>query len=155
ALLVTPGPVWEHQEVGLTLYTVLRAACPPGVRTLAAPFDVTFGTNDTTLQPDVFVARFSDMTRKILPAAPLLVAEVRSPSTAMIDLTLKKAAYARFGVESYWVLDPSARTLLAFELRAGDYVEAASLAPDDALDFERPFPVRISMPYLCRGLDPD
>jgi hypothetical protein len=53
------------------------------------------------------------------------------------------------------VLDPSARALLACELRARDYVKTASLGPDDALDFERPFPVRISMPYLCRGLDPD
>lgn len=155
SLLVTPGPVWEHQEVELTLYRVLHTACPKGVRVLAAPFDVTFGRADTTLQPDVFVARFADMTHKNLPAAPLLVAEVRSPSTAMIDLTLKKAAYERFGVESYWILDPTARTLVAFELHDGDYEQVASLGPDDSFDFERPFPVRISMAELCRGLDPD
>lgn len=155
ALLVTPGPAWEHQEVGLTLYRVLHRACPRGFRALAAPFDVTFGTKDTTFQPDVFVARFADMTHRNLPAAPVLVAEVRSPSTKLIDLTLKKAAYARFGVEAYWVLDPAARTLLAFELRDGEYDEVACLAPDDALEFARPFPIRISMPELFRGLDPD
>jgi Uma2 family endonuclease len=155
SLLVTPAPAWGHQEVGLSVYTVLRAACPRRIRVLAAPFDVTFGTADTTLQPDVFVARFDDMTQRNLPAAPLMVAEVRSPSTAMIDLTLKKAAYARFGVESYWVLDPVARTLVAFELRDGEYVETAALGPDDAAEFERPFPVRVSMRELCRGLDPD
>jgi Uma2 family endonuclease len=155
SLLVTPGPVWEHQEVGLTLYRVLHAECPKGVRALAAPFDVTFGRIDTTLQPDVFVARFADMTHTNLPAAPLLAAEVRSPSTAMIDRTLKKAAYERFGVESYWILDPAARTLIAFELRDGRYEQIASLAHDDSFDFERPFAVRISMAELCRGLDPD
>jgi Uma2 family endonuclease len=155
ALLVTPGPAWEHQDMGLALYGVLHAACPPGVRVLAAPFDVTFGLSDTTLQPDVFVARYADFRSKNLPATPLLVAEVRSPSTAMIDRTLKKAAYARFGVPSYWILDPAARTLTAYELVGDDYVEIASVGPGETFVAEKPYPVSISIDAICRGLDPD
>jgi Uma2 family endonuclease len=34
---------------------------------------------------------------------PLLVVEIRSPSTALIDLNRKKAAHERFGVPSYWI----------------------------------------------------
>ena len=52
-------------------------------------------------------------------------------------------------------LDPAARTLVAFELGNGRYEQIVSLAPDGSFDFERPFPVRISMAELCRGLDPD
>jgi hypothetical protein len=37
---------------------------------------------------------------------PLLVVEIRSPSTALIDLNRKKAAYERFGVPSYWIFEP-------------------------------------------------
>jgi hypothetical protein len=40
-------------------------------------------------------------------------------------------------------------------MRGGEYAESATLGPADAFDFERPFAVRISMRYLCRGLDPD
>lgn len=154
-LLVTPGPAWNHQTVGLALAIRLENACPPGLRVLLAPFAVTFGREDTELQPDVFVARYSDMRDKNLPAAPVLAVEVLSPSTNLIDRNLKKAAYERFGVESYWLVDPGARTLVAFELRDGGYREVAHLQPDDAHDFARPFPVRVSMRELCRKLDPD
>ena len=36
---------------------------------------------------------------------PLLVVEIRSPSTALIDLRRKKAAYQQFGVPAFWVGD--------------------------------------------------
>ena len=32
--------------------------------------------------------------------------EIRSPSTALIDLNRKKRAYERFGVPSYWIVNP-------------------------------------------------
>jgi len=152
-LLVTPGPAWSHQEVGLSLAFALRIARPPEFTALVAPFAVTFGTANTELQPDVFVARYSDMREKNLPAAPVLAVEVLSPSTALVDRNLKKAAYERFGVESYWVIDPELRSLEAFELRDGSYAEIAHLGARDTHDFERPFPVRISMPELCDELD--
>ncbi len=152
-LLVTPGPAWEHQEVAFSIAIALRAACPPEFTVLPAPFAVTFGRDDTELQPDVFVARYSDMRQKNLPAAPVLAVEVLSPSTSLVDRNLKKAAYERFGVESYWLVDPVHRTLVAFELRNGGYREVANLQPEDMHAFERPFQVRISMPELCRELD--
>lgn len=155
ALLVTPGPAWEHQEVGLSLFVILREACPARVRVLAAPFDVTFGESDTTFQPDVFVARYAEFTSKNLPATPLLAVEVRSPSTAMIDRALKKAAYARFGVPSYWILDPAARTLVAYELVGDEYVQVASVGRGETFVAEKPYPVSISIDAICRGLDPD
>ena len=152
-LLVTPGPAWEHQEVGLSLTIALRMARPPEFTVLPAPFAVTFGLADTELQPDVFVARYSDMRKKNLPAAPVLAVEVLSPSTALVDRNLKKAAYERFGVESYWVIDPELRTLDAFEMRDGVYLDVAHLGARDTHDFQRPFPVRISMPQLWEELD--
>jgi Uma2 family endonuclease len=80
---------------------------------------------------------------------------VLSPSTSLVDRNLKKAAYERFGVESYWLVDPVKRTLVAFELGDGSYHQVANLRPDDVYEFERPFPVHISMRELCRKLDPD
>jgi Uma2 family endonuclease len=34
------------------------------------------------------------------------VVEIRSPSTALVDLNMKKSAYERFGVPLYWIVDP-------------------------------------------------
>ena len=83
---------------------------------------------------------------------PLLVVEIRSPSTALIDLNRKKAAYERFGVPSYWILnpDPPQPELTVFELRDDCYVlELKTAGP---FGVTRPFPVSIDPADLTRGL---
>jgi Uma2 family endonuclease len=147
-LLVSPAPSLPHQDVLFAIARLLHSACPPEFHVVLAPFAVTFGTRDTELQPDVLVARHSDLTRRNLPAAPALAVEVRSPSTALVDLNLKKAAYERFGVESYWIVDPDEPSLITFELVDGAFAEVTRLGPDDAFDFSRPFPIRVSMRNL-------
>ena len=84
----------------------------------AAPFAVRTSTS-TELQPDVLVARDEDLTEKLLPVAPVLAVEVLSPSSVINDLNNKKAAYERMGVESYWVVDPQAPSIMVFELADG------------------------------------
>lgn len=152
-LLVTPAPSWSHQRLVFAVARMLDEVVPPDLCVMTAPFDVTFGRCDTAFQPDVLVARFDAFTERNLPSAPLLVVEVRSPSTATIDNTLKSAAYARFGVPAYWLLDPIARTLIAFNLEGRSYVEAAEAGRDSVVDLTQPFPVRVNMPDLCRRLD--
>lgn len=154
-LLVSPAPGWSHQDVVGRVYLALMAACTAGHRVLPAPFAVTFGTRDTELQPDVLVARYDDLTPKNLPAAPVLAVEVRSPSTALVDLNLKMAAYARFGVASYWIVDPDAPSFVAYELRESGYVEVAHADGDEVAALERPFAVEVRPTALRRGLDPD
>jgi Uma2 family endonuclease len=122
---------------------------------LLAPFAVTFGTRDTELQPDVLVARYDDLTAKNLPAAPLLAVEVRSPSTALVDVSLKKAAYEHFAVASYWVIDPDVPSFVAYDLVDGGYVEVAQAVGDASVAMTRPFAVTLSPVRLRRGLDPD
>jgi Uma2 family endonuclease len=123
ALLVTPAPSVRHQIVCVELLSVLRDACSPHLRVLTAPLDVVLGES-TAVQPDLLVARRQDFTAKNLPVAPLLAVEVLSPSTQLVDLNLKKAAYEQAGVASYWTVDssvPRARRLGASgrRLRAG------------------------------------
>jgi hypothetical protein len=70
----------------------------------------------TELQPDVLVAFERDFTDVDPPTAPLLAVEVLSPSTRLIDLNLKKAAYERMGAACFWLIDPLAVELWAYEL---------------------------------------
>jgi Uma2 family endonuclease len=82
------------------------------------------------VQPDVIVARFDDLTRANLPVAPVLAAEVASPSTRLHDRNTKKAHDERLGVPAYWLLDPEGRGgLEVLELdAAGRYAGRARAA---------------------------
>lgn len=153
-LVVSPAPSWGHQEMGLTAYIVLREACPRDKRVLAAPFAVQTAF-DSEVQPDVLVARFSDLTPKHLPVAPLLAVEVLSHSTALHDRNTKKAHYERMGVPSYWLLDPTEPgSLTAFEHSGAGYEQVAHVIGDEEFRAERPFPVTIVAARLLDGLRP-
>ncbi|MQA14972.1 MAG: Uma2 family endonuclease [Pseudonocardiaceae bacterium] len=155
-LIVTPAPGWDHQEASIALAVALRAACPPGLRTLPAPFAVQLDEHNE-VQPDVVVARFDDLTPQHLPVAPLLAVEVVSPSTRLHDLNTKKVAYERMGVRSYWVFDPVAPGgLRAFELdEVGRFVEVAKVVGDEPFTTQRPFPMTVVPARLLDGLRPD
>ncbi|MGH3588481.1 MAG: Uma2 family endonuclease [Pseudonocardia sp.] len=154
-LLVSPAPGWGHQEMSGTLYVELRAACPHEMRVLQAPFAVQTAY-DSEVRPDVVVARYSDLTPKNLPVAPVLAVEVLSHSTALQDRHTKKAHYERIGVTSYWVLDPAEPgALTAFELDgAGAYREVGHVVGDEEFRAQRPFAVTVVPARLLAGLRP-
>ncbi|MGH9188929.1 MAG: Uma2 family endonuclease, partial [Acidimicrobiales bacterium] len=102
ALLVTPAPGMAHQASATSLAAELLAAAGRDHLVLTSPFD--YQVNErTVLQPDVLVIRRSDIRARRLVGTPLLVVEIQSPSTRLIDLNLKRAAYATAGVPSYWL----------------------------------------------------
>jgi Uma2 family endonuclease len=152
-LIVTPAPSWPHQGVQVCLTTWLYERCPRDLRVVAAPFEVQLAM-DTAVQPDIIVTRFADLTRKNLPVPPLLAVEVRSPSTALIDRNLKRATYERFGIPSYWLIDPDPKrpALTVLELESGTYVERAGVAGEESVDVGAPFEVRLCPWDLTRDL---
>jgi Uma2 family endonuclease len=151
-LHVSPCPIPLHQVVVLELAVVLRAACPRGLLVMIAPMDVQ-PDRDTSLQPDVLVARTADFGPKNLPAAPPLAVEVLSPSTRLYDLSIKRAAYEKLGVPSYWIVDPTTPgSLTVFELdENGRYRQVAQVEGDEEFVATRPFPVTV---VPARLLDP-
>jgi Uma2 family endonuclease len=148
-LVVSPRPT-VHQFVAGRLHGVLSAVCPEGLCVIPEPA-VQLDTR-TEFGPDLVVVHLDDVGGAKFSAPPLLVVEVRLASTALIDLNRKKAAYEKFGVPSYWIVDPEpARPeLTVFELRDGGYVlEATSTQP---LTVAHPFTVTITPAGLTRGL---
>jgi Uma2 family endonuclease len=140
-LVVSPSPGIPHQWVVADLLTLLTSNCPADLKVLGSPLDVL--SPDTAVQPDLLVARRADLTGKYLMVPPVLVVEVLSPSTTIHDLNVKYARYERFGVPSYWVVDPERLTLVAWELRDGGYVEVADIGPGEAWTTNRPFEVTV------------
>jgi Uma2 family endonuclease len=101
-LIVSPAPNIGHQRVIVVLISLLEQACPDDL--VVFP-EVGVGiAENSALEPDVVVARVADTEGVRLGRPPLLVAEVLSPDSVLRDLNLKKAAYERFGIPSYWVV---------------------------------------------------
>jgi Uma2 family endonuclease len=142
ALIVTPTPSVRHQRLAFRLARILDDACPDDLMVLMAPFAVLLAEN-TELQPDVLVARRTDLTEGNLPAPPVLAVEVLSPNTRLIDLNLKRARFEMAGCPSYWVVDPDALELTAWELVDGAYVPVAHVVGDEPFRATKPFPVTV------------
>lgn len=149
-LVVSPRPTTIHQAVAGRLWGALDAACPEDL--LVVPEPAVQLDPQTEFDPDLVVVRIDEVGGAKFVTPPLLVVEVRSPSTAVFDLNRKKAAYERFGVPSYWIVnpDPACPELSVFELRDGSYVTTETSTR--AVTVARPFPVTIIPARLTRGL---
>jgi Uma2 family endonuclease len=117
-LLVSPGPAGLHQVVVIRLATMLtsyvgRWNLPYFV--LTSPGDISWGRNDTLVQPDVFAVT-RDAARSLTAGArwdvvrhlPLAV-EVMSPSSRRNDRFRKRRVYQDRGVPLYWIIDTRER----------------------------------------------
>jgi len=76
-----------------------------------------------------------------ITVAPDWVCEILSPSTRRHDLLVKKPYYARVGVGHHWLVDIEARTVTAYRLESGRWLELgvygdereAAIEPFDAI----------------------
>ena len=100
-------------------------------------------TDRRSLQPDLLVARRTDVGDDPISAPLLLAVEVLSPSTRSVDLLLKHGVYAESGVASYWVVDPRSRRCGRGGCEDGAYVEVGAAEGEPALELDEPFPVRV------------
>lgn len=141
-LIVSPRPIPVHQWVADRLFRVLDDACPLHLGVMHEP-GVELNPQ-TEFAPDLVVIPVDEVVGvSRFTAPPLLVVEIRSPSTALIDLNRKKRAYERFGVSSYWIVNPdlAGPEFTIFGLRDGRYeLELKTTEPFTA---SRPFPVSI------------
>lgn len=151
-LVVSPRPSTIHQVAAYRIASALGAACPAEWQVVPEPAVVL--SPQTEFDPDVVVARLADLGGTKITRPPLLVVEIRSPSTALFDLNAKKAAYQEFGVASYWIVVPDLAQpeLVAFQQRGGRYVQTAHVCGEEPFGAQRPFPVEIVPARLVAGL---
>jgi Uma2 family endonuclease len=75
---------------------------------------------DTILQPDMLIV-CGEITKKYLDFAPVLVAEILSPSTAAKDRFTKFPIYQSKGIRYYLIIDPEKEEAEVYELFDGQY----------------------------------
>ncbi|WP_199617339.1 Uma2 family endonuclease [Paenibacillus alkalitolerans] len=130
-----PSPKVDHQLILPELYTALRSTCHQNGVILLAPMDVTLDENNI-VQPDLIYITNENIDiikNNRIEGTPNLLAEVLSPSTGSRDKITKRALYARFGVQEYWVVDPVTYTLDQFVLDDDRYRLLETYGVDDRL----------------------
>ncbi|MGI9120303.1 MAG: Uma2 family endonuclease [Acidimicrobiales bacterium] len=80
---------------------------------------------DLVKRPDIQVVDEREVGGARVTGVPLLVVEIHSPSTKILDLTEKRHVYAEAAIPAYWLVDPDAETITVLELVDGEYVERA------------------------------
>ena len=124
------APSRRHQEISRELLVQFHSFLKgKSCKVYAAPFDVRLDADtydDTVLQPDLLVVcDESKLDDRGCVGAPDMVAEILSPSTAMLDKHLKFNHYLRSGVREYWIVDPDSNTVTTYILKNGEYVAHA------------------------------
>jgi Uma2 family endonuclease len=97
------------------------------------------------------VARSDALGVKNLTVAPVLAVEVLSDSTRAKDLFKKREAYQRYGVLSYWIIDPDAVSLTAYHLVDGVYRRVDEVKDGERVNLELPFSVMVCPADLVAG----
>lgn len=163
ALLLAP-PTIDHQGaagmVNLELRAHARAYAQASGRAIDAIYGYALRLRDDPLhhrRPDVIVYELAPGHNLPRPADTLLVVEVVSRSSRIMDTVHKAAEYAEAGIPHYWVVetrDSSISTITWYALPAGNrrYQMRARWTPAEAPDgihADEPFPIRISWDELA------
>ncbi|HQR79383.1 MAG TPA: Uma2 family endonuclease [Actinomycetota bacterium] len=150
ALVMTPAPGMAHQDFAFALARALHAAADgTDLKVMMAPYDVVIGPN--VVEPDIIVAPRAAFTERDLQSPPLLVVEVRSPSTARLDEGRKRSLYEEAGVAYYWLADPVEQSITVLELAGGRYERTNFARGDEVLLLSRPLAVELIPTRLVKG----
>jgi Uma2 family endonuclease len=144
-LIVTPFPVYSHQNAASMLFTILLATCPPSLRPVNG---VEIRINHKKcLIPDLMIVRSDGLGRnpKIFrPDEVVLAVEIVSPTTVSIDRVLKPSLYASAGIPNYWRIEPTEDFRLHAYALAGDvYAEAGEF--DTQVSLKQPWPMEFTL----------
>jgi Uma2 family endonuclease len=125
-------PIPEHQRLIRKLLLQLETLIPDGELFLS-PLDVVLD-DENIPQPDLmWVAANSgcQIGDKRLYGAPDLIVEVFSPGTAHYDKSIKFRLYEKFGVRTYWMVDPTEKYVEVWQLVEGKFVQQGVLGVDE------------------------
>ena len=124
-ILMTPSPSLFHQKVAHRLNQSIsnHVARNNSGDVYFAPLDVVLSEHNV-VQPDIlFVSnkRKAILKEENIQGPPDLVVEITSRASLERDRLIKKALYARYGVQEYWLVDLEKGCIEVLSLKNSDY----------------------------------
>lgn len=90
-----------------------------------APLDIYLDKNANAVQPDIIFISKNNPSQPIdnvpYEGIPDLLVEILSPSNNNHDLVTKKDLYEKFGVKEYWIIDPTSKESIVYQLVGKEY----------------------------------
>jgi Uma2 family endonuclease len=147
-IVTMPSPLPGHNRIAFSIARVIGGKFDPddendgpGGWWLIPDVDVQLRRHDV-VRPDVAGWRRERLPEpwqaRPIEVVPDWICEILSPSNAKEDRVRKADLYASCAVAFYWIVDPSERTLEAFELQRGGWLRLGAWT-DGALARIRPF----------------
>jgi Uma2 family endonuclease len=132
-VMSSPAPSTVHQMcVGNVFFMLKQLEGTIGGVAMISPTDVRLDDRNV-IQPDVlWISPESDcvISDQRLEGAPDLVVEVLSPSTALVDKTVKFQLYEQHGVQEYWLIDPIANYVEVWKRDGNRLVQQGVYGPN-------------------------
>jgi len=124
-LVKEPAPIPYHQILSSRLeFELMKFVEERDLgQVLNAPTDV-YLSDTEVYQPDIlFISkeRMSIIGAKKIEAAPDLVIEILSPSSAYYDLRHKMRVYESSGAREYWIVDPIEKSIEVYQNGANGF----------------------------------
>ncbi|MFB8314697.1 Uma2 family endonuclease [Streptomyces sp. NPDC055961] len=152
-LMMSPAPGLPHQRASHRLHVLLEQAAAKTGAAVEVFEAINIVVPDGLLIPDLAVidAAAAGETTAVHAHDVLMVVEIASPSTRIVDKKLKPSLYAAAGIPQYWrlELEPAPRLLIG-RLRPGGYVDDAPLLSGAVTHLDEPFPLTIDPGTLVR-----
>ncbi|HEX6077062.1 MAG TPA: Uma2 family endonuclease [Micromonosporaceae bacterium] len=150
ALIMTPSPTTEHQEIAHVLTAFLRRVAPPGWSAISDVDVVLTEDRRNTRRPDVVVYNRKHSLGKLRPEDLCLVVEIVSPSTKSQDRVMKPVQYAEAGIPCYWRVEQKpSLSVVEYQLtELGKYYEHSPRAGLFTVD--KPWPIEIDLDAVAR-----
>ena len=120
--MTSPRPAWNHNQVAGNIYRLFAnhlygSKCVP----IADGMDL-FLSEENHFVPDFMAVCDPDkINLEGVYGAPDLVVVFLSPSTAKNDRGPKKAAYAKAGVQEYWIVSPNEKFVEVYRANQGEF----------------------------------
>ncbi|WFE34225.1 Uma2 family endonuclease [Micromonospora sp. WMMD975] len=147
--LIVPSPTLLHQDMCVELLLALRVNCP---KEFQVGIDLSMRVDHRNEpRPDVVAVVRGNADRSPLPVEDVVLAvEVVPTGWHFGDLYDKANVYARAGVQTYWVVDPTHERIALTEYTLGgaarEYEQVTHT--EDLFVTERPWKVSVDLPAL-------
>jgi len=128
---MAPAPSSKHQFLSGDLFGLLwNHLKGKSCQVVSAPFDVRLSKYkdelliDSVVQPDLcIICDQAKIDEKGCNGAPDMIVEILSPFSEEKDTKLKFNLYEENGVKEYWIVNPSAENIIAYDLIDKKYVQ--------------------------------